>query len=161
MLVEHDNEAPAKCDIRLCRCLVTQKFKCSKCGRACHQVCYRGLVLEVKDKPPLASLPEGSICCTKKCYLLIVKDANSNNSQRGDWKTDGKPETPHITSIKLLLDWWLEYPKYKIYCGKGNDGVKKITTCKELAQDMRALTTSVNRTGENAKSKIVHMETDF
>jgi len=115
----------------------------------------------VKDKPPLAALPEGSICCTKKCYLIIVKDASSNNSQRGDWKTDGKPETPHITSIKLLLDWWLCHPKYEIFCGKGNDGVKKITTCKELAREMRALTTSVNRTGENVKSKIVHMEGDF
>ena len=51
--------------------------------------------------------------------------------------------------------------KYKIFCGKGNDGVKKITVCKELAQDMRALTTSVNRTGENVKCKIVHMEADF
>jgi len=161
MLEEHENELPAKCDIRLCRCLVTQKFKCTKCGRACHRACYRGLVLEVKDKPPLAALPEGSICCNKKCYTIIVKDASSNSSQRGDWKTDGKPETPHITSIKLLLDWWLEYPKYEIFCGKGNDGVKKITTCKELAQEMWALTTSVNRTGENVKSKIVHMEGDF
>jgi len=47
------------------------------------------------------------------------------------------------------------------FCGKGNDGIKKITVCKELAQDMRALTPLVNRTGENVKSKIVHMEGDF
>jgi len=145
MLVEHENEAAAKCEIRLCCCLVTQTFECSKCGRACHQACCRGLVLEVKDKPPLHALPEGSICCTKKCYQLVVKEAS--NTQRGDWKNDGKPETPHITSIKLLLDWWLEHPKYKIFCGKGNNGVKKITVCKELAQDMRSLTTSVNHTG--------------
>ena len=159
MLEEHGNVAAAKCEIRLCRCLVTQKFKCSKCGRACHQACCRGLVLEVKDKRPLHALPEGSICCTKKCYQSVIKD--TGNSQRGDWKTDGKPETPHITSIKLRLDWWLEYPKYKIFCSKGNDGVEKITVCKELAQDMQVLTTSVNQTGENVKSKIVHMEGDF
>ena len=103
MLDEHENMAPAKCEIRLCRCLVTQKFRCSKCGKACHWECYKGLILEVKGKPPLPSLPEELICCTKKCYGMIVKDASS--SQRGDWKNDGKPETPNITSIKLLLDW--------------------------------------------------------
>jgi len=85
----------------------------------------------------------------------------ANSSQRGDWKTDGKPETPNITSIKLLLDWWLDCPKCETFCGKGNEGVKKTTTCKELAHDMHALTASVNQTGENVKSKIVHVEGDF
>ena len=159
MLEEHENVDTAKCDIRLCRCLVIQKFKCSKCGRACHWACYNGIVLAVKDKAPLVALPEGLIACTKKCYAIAAKD--SNGSQRGDWKNDGKPDTPHLTSIKLLLDWWLEHPKYEIFCGKHNDGVKKITVCKGLAKDMRELTTSTQRTGENVQSKIAHMESDF
>jgi len=136
MLVDHKNEAPAKCDIKLCRCLIQHKFKCTKCGMVYHWACYRGLILEVKDKPQLPAIPKGFICCTKKCYHIIVKDASSNNSQRGDWKTNGKPEISNITSLKLFLDWWLEHSEYEIICGKGNDGVKKIIVCKEFAQEM-------------------------
>jgi len=134
MLEDHKSAAVGKCDIRLCKSLVIQEFKCTKCGRACHQACCKGLISEVKDKPPLPALPEGSICHTKKCCQIIVKDASS--SQRGDWKTDGKPETPTITFIKLLLDWWTDCPKHEMICGKGNDRTKKTTVCKELAQDM-------------------------
>jgi len=112
VLEEHTNEASSECEIMLCRCLVIHKFKCTKCSQACHWACHRGLVLEVKDKPPLAALPEGSICCTEKCHQLLIKDAS--NSQRGDWKTDGKPETPNMTSIKLLLDWWLDCPEHEV-----------------------------------------------
>ena len=100
MSVEHENVAAAKCDIRLCHCLVTLKYECSKCGRACHQICYRGLVLDVKDNAPLPALPEGSICCTKKCYQAVIKDASS--TQWADWKNNGKPETPTVTSIKFF-----------------------------------------------------------
>jgi len=33
MLEEHDNTAGGKCDVRLCRCKVIQKFKCANCGK--------------------------------------------------------------------------------------------------------------------------------
>jgi len=65
MLEDHKSAAVGKCDIRLCKSLVIQEFKCTKCGRACHQACCKGLISEVKDKPPLPALPEGSICHTK------------------------------------------------------------------------------------------------
>jgi len=161
MLEDHDNTAVGKCDVRLCRCQVIQKFKCSHCGRAVHWACYNGIVLEVKDKPNIAALPEGSIACTKKCYGVLSKESSNSDNQRADWRNDGKPETPQLTSIRLLLDWWLEHPKYEIYRGKNNKGVKKLHICRGLAKDMRELTTSINQTGENVQCKIQYMEAAF
>jgi len=114
--------------------------------------CYNGIVLDVKDKPNLPALPEGSIACTKKCHASLSKD--SSDSQRADWGNNGKPETPQLTSIRMLLDWWLEHPKYEIYRGKNNEGVKKLHICRGLAKDMREKTTSTGCTGEHVQSKI-------
>ena len=66
MLEDHDNAADDKRDVRLSRFKVIQKFKCTNCGRAVHQACRNGIVLEVKDNANIAALPEGLIACHGK-----------------------------------------------------------------------------------------------
>jgi len=161
MLEDHENTADDKCDVRLCRCKVIQKFKCTNCGRAVHWACYNGIVLEVEDKPNIPALPEGSIACTKKCHTAKLKDSSNSDNQRADWRNDGKPETPQFTSIRMLLDWWLEHPNYEIYRGKNNEGVKKLHTCRSLAKAITEKTTSTGQTGEHIQLKIAYMEAVF
>jgi len=95
------------------------------------------------------------------CHGTISKDSSNSDSQRADWMNDGKLETPQLTSIQLLLDWWLEHPKYEIYRGKNNEGVKKLHICRGLVKDMPEPTTSINHTGENVQCKIQYMEAAF
>ena len=66
------------------------------------------------------------------------------------------PDNPH-TSMKILLDWWMEEGNYSKYRGKHNDGVKKKEFCDALAAKMTKETTST-RDGRNVKSKIEHIE---
>ena len=106
-------------------------------------------------------MPEGLIACTKKCQGIIVKESSNSDNQHADWSDDGKPETPQSTSIRLLLDWWLEHPKCEIYRSKNNKEVKKLHICRGLAKDMHELTTSINHTRENVQCKIQHMEAAF
>ena len=128
-----------------------------------HMVCYQGILLKRHDLPPLSS---GNIACTKRCYEKVLKTQSSKNqddddTRKGNWDSDGKngPDDPH-TSIKILLDWWMEVPNYSKYRGKNNDGVKKKQYCDALAQKMTNETTS-QRDGRNVKSKIEHIERSF
>jgi len=129
--------------------------------KGCSWACYNGIVLEVKEKPNLPALPEGLIACAKKCHTAIVKDSSNSDNEGADWRNDGKPETPQLTSICVLLDWWLEHPNYEIYRGKNNEGVKKLHICRGLAKTMTEKATSTGRTGDHAQSKIAYMEAAF
>ena len=113
-------------------------------------------------KHQLEPLSGGRIACTKKCYERAIKASMNTNDdgddRKGSWFTDGKPgpDDPN-TSMKILLDWWMEEGNYSKYCGKNNDGVKKKQFCDILAARMSKETMS-SRDGKSVKSKIEHVE---
>jgi hypothetical protein len=55
----------------------------------------------------------------------------------GKWNGDGKNglDDPH-TSMRILLDWWTTEGNYSRFCGKHNDGIKKIQFASSLANTM-------------------------
>ena len=119
-------------------------------------MCYQKHVL---TKHQLEPLSEGRIACTKKCYEKAMKMAvDGDDGRKGGWLNDGihGPEDPN-TSMKILLDWWMEEGNYSKYCGKNNDGVKKKQFCDILAQKMSKETLS-SRDSKSVKSKIEHLE---
>jgi hypothetical protein len=99
--------------------------------------------------------------------LKANKELNSGGRQddesgrKGNWDSDGKsgPMDAH-TSIKILLDWWMAEGNYVRFCGKQNEGVKKISFCNMLADKMSKETSS-KRNGKNVLSKIQHIQRSF
>ena len=161
----NDSSTLPKCSFRSCpiKSGSAPLFDCGGCNRKAHMPCYQKLLLE---KHQLGALSGGVVACTKRCYDKAFKTSTANNVdeddyRKGNWDSDGKlgPEDPH-TSLKILLDWWMEVPNYSKYRGKNNDGVKKKEFCDLLAQKMSNETSS-KRDGRNAKSKIEHIERCF
>jgi hypothetical protein len=85
-------------------------------------------------------------------------DEQEEGGRTGRWDCDGMndPDDTH-TSTKILLDWWMEEGNYGKFCGKKNDGIKKIQFCQALADKMTQETTS-KRDGKSLLSKIQHIE---
>jgi hypothetical protein len=158
-----------KCSIRGCKVKGAEATECQAkdCEKKCHVQCYHALVLA---KNNLATLPNNKVACTKKCHAKVLKEsAGSNGSTGGDdengckgnWDCDGlKGEDDPHTSVQILLDWWLEDGNYSRFCGKNNDGMKKIHFANKLAEKMTKETTS-KRTGKNVLNKIQHIEAAF
>ena len=159
-----DTTTKLKCAFRSCpvRQPGPQMVACgaNKCDKKVHLMCYQMLLLE---KHNVAALSDGKVACTKKCYEKISKvgDKDDDDTRKGNWDSDGKqgPQDPH-TSMKILLDWWLEEGNYSKYRGKNNDGLKKSQFCEMLALKMTN-ETSTTRTAKNVKSKIEHIERSF
>jgi hypothetical protein len=163
---EAEEEATShKCSLRSCRIRGAELHVCaaSDCKKTAHYGCYQAYVLAKHSE--LQSLPELHVACTKKCHIKAARELISVNAQddeggrKGGWDTDGKesPSDPK-TSIKILLDWWMEEGNYIRFCGKQNDGVKKF--CNMLADRMTKETTST-RYGKNVLNKIQHIERSF
>ena len=119
-------------------------------------MCYQKHVLQKHQLQPLS---DGRVACTKKCYEKALKsNVDGEDGRKGGWFNDGihGPDDPN-TSMKILLDWWMEYGNYSRYCGKNNDGVKKKRFCDSLAEKM-SKETLTNRDSKSVKSKIEHIE---
>jgi hypothetical protein len=86
-------------------------------------------------------------------------DADGGN-RKGNWDCDGKEGSLEHTSVKILLDWWMAEGNYSKYCGKNNQGVKKVQFCNTLAEIMSKETSST-RTAKNVQNKIQHIEKTF
>jgi hypothetical protein len=125
-----------------------------------HLPCFQGIVLK---KNKLVPLPGGNVACTKKCYTKAAKELagcgdDMEGGRKGNWDGDGMngPDDP-LTSMRILLDWWMTEGNYSKFCGKHNDGVKKRQFCNTLAQRINDHTTS-KRDAKNVISKIQHLE---
>ncbi|WP_447516275.1 hypothetical protein, partial [Clostridioides difficile] len=81
------------------------------------------------------------------------EDADGGN-RKGNWDCDGKKghDDPH-TSVKILLDWWMKEGNYNKFCGKNNNGIKKIQYCNQLAEKISRETNTL-RNAKNVQSKI-------
>lgn len=134
------------------------------CTKATHFMCYQWLI-QVKNKNPNATdedlqlLPDGKVACTKACHkkMMKAKERDEAESGRSKWHSDAKPETPHLTSMKILLDWMTEEGNYSKYRGKDNGGKKKKKFHEELAAQMSEATTSI-RDDKQVGAKIQHLE---
>jgi hypothetical protein len=156
-----------KCSFRSCKVTGAELLECSAagCSKQVHLICYHGILL--KKYNDLKALPAGKVSCTKKCYLKIVKDSAGGGedpdggNRKGNWDCDGKNglEDPN-TSVKILLDWWMKEGNYTKYCGKNNNGIKKIQYCTQLAEKM-SRETNTQRNAKNVQSKIQHIEKTF
>jgi hypothetical protein len=161
------SEEAVKCCYRSCKVNGAELLTCSAkgCDKQVHLICFHGYLLG-KHKE-LQRLPSGKVACTKKCHAKVVKefagvsdDADGGN-RKGNWDSDGKKgaDDPH-TSVKILLDWWMAQGNYNKYCGKNNNGLKKIQFCNQLAEKMTRETTTP-RNAKNVQSKIQHIEKTF
>lgn len=161
-------ESPApsmKCAYRSCHIQGAEKVQCGApgCDRMVHQMCYQGFLLAKHANLPM--LGPGVVACRKKCHEKITKAAagerNEAGSRKGNWGSDGKGGVadPH-TSLKILLDWWMEEGNYSRYSGKRNDGVKKKEFAAKLAAKMSEETLS-QRDSKNVINKINHIEKLF
>jgi hypothetical protein len=155
-----------KCAVRPCKVKGAETLDCSAadCDKKVHLMCYQGMLLKHKE---LAPLPAGKVVCTKKCHGKVLKassgggDEEDGGGRRGNWDCDGKngPTDTH-TSVRILLDWWMAEGNYSKFCGKNNEGIKKIQFAEQLAQKMTRETTS-KRDSKNVMSKIQHIEKQF
>ena len=59
--------------------------------------------------------------------LLSGGGEDAEGGRKGKWERDGKngPDDPN-TSMSILIKWWMEEGNYSRFCGKNNNGVKKI-----------------------------------
>jgi hypothetical protein len=156
-----------KCSFRSCKVDGAELIECSAagCSKKVHVMCFQGLLLhKFKD---LQALPSGMVACTKRCHAKVVKDTAGGGedadggNRKGNWDCDGKngPEDPH-TSVKILLDWWMKEDNYNKFCGKNNNGIKKIQYCNQLAEKISRETNTL-RNAKNVQSKIQHIEKTF
>ena len=129
-------------------------------------ICYHhGFLLKKHEE--LVHLPNGRVACTKKHHIKASKELARGGEEadgggrKGNWDCDGKngPDDPH-TSVQILIDWWSTEGNYSQFCGKHNNGIKKIQFCARLAQKMSNETTST-RDAKNVLSKIQHIERTF
>jgi hypothetical protein len=156
-----------KCSFRSCKVNGALLITCSAqgCSKKVHLMCFQGLLL--KRYTELQALPVGKVACTKRCHGKIVKetagggeDADGGN-RKGNWDCDGLDgvKDPH-TSVKILLDWWMTEGNYNKFCGKHNNGTKKIQFANNLAEKMSRETNS-QRNAKNVLNKIQHIEKTF
>jgi hypothetical protein len=160
---ESSSNRKNKCSFRSCKVNASEKVKCaaSNCTKQVHVMCSQGLVM---DKYKLNPLPNGGGVCTKKCYEKALNDLVSNADEQedgartGKWDSDGLdgPDDPH-TSVKILIDWWMEEGNYSKFCGKKNEGIKKKQFAAKLAEKMSQETCS-RRDGKSVICKIQHIE---
>ena len=140
------NSSP-KCSYRSCKVTGAELHKCSAsdCTKKVHVICYQGFLLNKHED--LTALPPGKCACTKKCHTKIVKELSGGGNEpgggnrQGNWDCDQK-EGSTKTSVGILIEWWMIEGNYSKYCGKNNNGVKKIQFCDQLAQKMNAETNS-------------------
>ena len=156
-----------RCAIRSCRvCEAEEKQKCaaSGCAKMLHLECYESNVLAKFDLHPLPGI---NVACTKSHHIKATKELSgggedqAEGGRKGNWESDGKlgPTDPH-TSMKILLDWWMSEGNYSKFCGKNNDGVKKIQFCNNIAAKISEETTTT-RDGKSVLNKIQHIERTF
>jgi hypothetical protein len=160
-------EVIEKCTFRSCKVVGAELVVCaaSGCEKKVHMMCYQGLILQKFEN--LAALPPGKVACTKKCHTKALKEASGGGDgadgggRRGNWDCDGLngPDDPK-TSVKILLDWWMTEGNYNRFCGKNNQGLKKIQFCNQLAEVM-SRETKTKRDGKNVLNKIQHIEKTF
>jgi hypothetical protein len=162
----HHDKDDARCAIRSCRMKDTEKLKCAAngCNKMLHLECYESNVLAKYDLHPLPGI---NVACTKAHHAKATKELSgggedqAEGGRKGNWESDGKlgPTDPH-TSMKILLDWWMAEGNYSKFCGKNNDGIKKIQFCNNLAAKITE-ETSTSRDGKNVLNKIQHIERTF
>jgi hypothetical protein len=153
---------PHKCSYRSCKIKAT-KLKCGakSCQKEVHVMCYQGLLMH---KLKLDPLPGGKAVCTKKCYDKVLKESSGGaedqeeGGRSGKWDSDGLngPNDPH-TSVKILLEWWMTEGNYSKFCGKKNEGIKKVQFASALAEKMSTETLS-KRDAKSVLCKIQHIE---
>jgi len=159
-LIEHpDNEGAGRCDTQLCPFNGKAAMACicgvDECKKMVHLECYMRRILPNAGKPPLAPLPDNSVCCTRKHCCATVKLANP--SKKLSWHNDGKPESPTVTSNCVLNDW-ITTPNNYIECrGKGENGLTKKHFCMVIGAKMNNLTVS-ERTWESIQTMIAAHE---
>ena len=127
-------------------------------------MCSQGILLK---KHKLDELPGGRVACTKRCYEKAQKEAAGGGEEvdgggrKGNWDCDGLngPDDPK-TSVSILINWWMTEGNYNKFCGKNNNGIKKIQFATELADKMSKETTT-QRDTKNVLSKIQHIERTF
>jgi hypothetical protein len=155
-----------KCSFCSCRVKGAELLVCSAagCEKKVHMMCYQGLLLGKHED--LAPLPAGMVACTKKCHEKSAKKAagggdSMEGGRKGAWDSDGLggPDDPK-TSVCILLDWWMTEGNYNKFCGKNNQGLKKIQFANQLAEIMTRDTKS-KRDGKNVLNKIQHIEKTF
>lgn len=156
-----------RCAIRLCRVRDAEdKLQCaaSGCNKMLHLECYEQNVLAKFDLHPLPGI---NVACTKSHHTKATKELSgggedqAEGGRKGNWESDGKlgPTDPH-TSMKILLDWWMAEGNYSKFCGKNNEGVKKIQFCHNLAAKISEETATI-RDGKSVLNKIQHIERTF
>jgi hypothetical protein len=156
----NDADSP-KCCYRSCRVKGAVKQKCaaSNCNKEVHLMCYQALL---PNKHNLESII-GRAVCTKKCYERTMRDLSGGGEEQeeggrtGRWDCDGKEGSEELTSVRILINWWKEEGNYSKFCGKRNEGVKKIHYANALAEKMSNKTTS-KRDGKTVLNKIQHIE---
>jgi hypothetical protein len=151
------NRGNEKCCYHSCKLKGAVKLKCSasNCEKEVHTMCFQGnLIMKHKLDP----LPLGGAVYTKKCYERALKEQSGADDGRGKWHNDGKkgPDDEH-TSIRILLNWWMEEGNYSRYCGKNNGGVTKKQFAAKLAEKISTETNS-NRDAKSVVNKIRHIE---
>jgi hypothetical protein len=154
-----------KCSFRSCKVTGALKLDCTTpdCDKKVHYMCYQGLIL--KKFNDLHPLQNGQAACTKRCHAKAIKagagggDEEDGGGRKGNWDCDAVDESSK-TSVQILLDWWMTEGNYSKYCGKNNNGIKKIQFCQKLADKMTKETRSV-RDARNVLCKIQHIERSF
>ena len=120
-----------------------------------HVECYKRRILPNVGKPPLAELPDKTIVCTRKHYVIVVKLGNP--SKKLNWHNDAKPETPFVTSNYVLNHWVTTGNNYELYRGKGENGFTKKHYCMTVSAKINNLTMS-ERSWESVQTMIATRE---
>jgi len=159
-LIEHpDNEGAGRCDMQLCPFNGKAAAACicgvDECDKKAHVECCMRRILPNVGKPPLAPLPDNTVCCTRKHYNAIVKLANP--LKKLSWHNDGKPETPTVTSNCVLNDWITTPNDCIEHRGKGENGLMKKHFCMVIGAKMNNLTMS-ERTWESIQTMVTARE---
>eukprot|EP00980_Cylindrotheca_fusiformis_P024072 scaffold11503_cov76-Cylindrotheca_fusiformis.AAC.2 len=155
-----------RCSFRSCPKItgaVQHECYAPDCNKKIHYACFQSFLLA---KHKMRPLPTNKVACTKKCYFKAHKELSGGGDdkeggRKGRWTCDGLkgPEDSH-TSMRILLDWWMEEGNYTKFCGKKNEGVRKSEFARLLAQKMTKETTS-QRDAKNVLNKIQHIEKKF
>src|SRR5688500_3987282 len=121
-------------------------------------MCYEEIGMAKNNLHPLPG--NHLVVCTMKHHTMVMKEKSSGNDKqlesgrKGNWDRDSRlrPNNPN-TSMKMLLDWFMNEVNYSKFCGKNNDGIKKIQICNHLAAKISAATTTQHN-GKNILNKI-------
>jgi hypothetical protein len=161
-----------KCKYRKCKNKYSNTLmKCEviDCNNYIHPVCYNYFVKE-NDAPQLILHDNDSqenyafTVCGKRCYNKqqhYIKQRHKDSqdiSKYNNWSKDGPKDNPSNTSMKILLDWFLEEggKNYK-YRGKHTNGLTKDLMAEKLAKKMNAMGVRIERNGKMVQNKINHI----